>query len=192
MVIKYENRKEQTFYLHKGKTKTGKPKYFFSLKKEGDLVEIIPEGFEVYENPQAQVFLRRKLPKLITSEEINIVENGIKKYSKLKKYIIDVNKEVITIYVSDRELNRLEIKNENLPFHLNHNEIEKYLEQNAHYTSLLQFVLADKEDRLFIALRFCFLGEIDGWISVGKPVPLNKLVKEYLKHLGQDSYFELF
>lgn len=59
MAIKYINRREDTYYLHEGKTKTGKPKYFFSMKKDGVLVDPILAGYEIYENPNAQVFLRR-------------------------------------------------------------------------------------------------------------------------------------
>ena len=58
--ITYTNRRSQTFYLHQGKTKTGRPSYFFSLKSEGPLVQTVPEGYEVYENPRDQVFLRKE------------------------------------------------------------------------------------------------------------------------------------
>ena len=58
MAIEYINRKGDTYYLHERKTKTGKPKYHFSMKKDGELVESIPHGYEIYENPNAQVFLR--------------------------------------------------------------------------------------------------------------------------------------
>ena len=36
-----------------------------------------------------------------------------------------------------------------------------------------------------------FLGSIDDWIDIGHG-KLTTLVKTYLKHLGKDSYFELF
>ena len=77
MHIEHTNRKGQTYYLHVGKTKTGKPKYQFSKKSTGDLVNEIPEGYEIYEHPvNGQVFLRKKLPRLITDLEKNIVEKG--------------------------------------------------------------------------------------------------------------------
>ena len=47
MPVTHVNRKGQTFYLHETKTKTGKPKYFFSMKADGPLVGSIPEGYEV-------------------------------------------------------------------------------------------------------------------------------------------------
>jgi len=35
MSVKHVNRKRDTYFLHEGKTKTGKPKYFFSKESEG-------------------------------------------------------------------------------------------------------------------------------------------------------------
>lgn len=55
MVVKYVNRKGRKHYLHEGTTKTGKPKYCFAMKSEGNLVSAIPQGYEIYENPNAQV-----------------------------------------------------------------------------------------------------------------------------------------
>ena len=65
MAIEYVNRPGDAYYLHEAKTNIGNPKYYFSMKKEGDLVNSIPEGCEIYENPNAQVFLRKITPKVI-------------------------------------------------------------------------------------------------------------------------------
>lgn len=59
MTIQHVNRKGDTYYLHQAKTKTGKPKWFFSTKQTGDLAQAVPGGYEIYENPNAQVFLRK-------------------------------------------------------------------------------------------------------------------------------------
>ena len=69
MPITHTNAKGQTFSLYQGTTKTGKPKYYCAMQSEGTLAEAIPPGYEIYENPNAQVFLRRIPPKLITDEE---------------------------------------------------------------------------------------------------------------------------
>ena len=47
----------------------GKSKYYFSKSAEGNLVENIPEKYEIYENPNGQVFLRPKAEKIISEEE---------------------------------------------------------------------------------------------------------------------------
>lgn len=79
MPITHVNAKEKTYYLHQGTTKTGKPRYYFSTKRDGTLVDTLPEGYEVYENPNAQVFLRRMVPQMIRDEEKQIVTNGMQK-----------------------------------------------------------------------------------------------------------------
>jgi hypothetical protein len=62
--ITHTNAKGQTFALYQGTTKTGKPKYYFAMRSEGTLAKAIPAGYEIYENPNAQVFLRRIPPKI--------------------------------------------------------------------------------------------------------------------------------
>ena len=74
MPVTHVNRKQDTYYLHAGTTKTGKPRYWFSTKAEGDLVNAIPEGYEVYENPDARVYLRKKPPQIVTPEEVAVVK----------------------------------------------------------------------------------------------------------------------
>ncbi len=54
--VTHINRKRVTYYLHVGKTKTGKPRYYFSTKTPANTASEIPEGYEIYENPNAQVF----------------------------------------------------------------------------------------------------------------------------------------
>ena len=73
MTMMHTNRKGKTYYLHQGITKKGNPKYFFALRDEGDLVETIPPGYEIYENPNAQVFLRRIRPQIVTAVVVAIV-----------------------------------------------------------------------------------------------------------------------
>ena len=83
MPVMYTNKKGKMFYLHCGTTKTGKPKYYFSMIREGTLVDTVPDDYEIYENPNAQVFLRRIQPKIITDDEFAVVEKGMKEFSPL-------------------------------------------------------------------------------------------------------------
>jgi hypothetical protein len=149
MPIQYINRKEQVYYLHQGTTKTGKPKYFFSMKAEGNILEAIPEGYEIYENPNAQVFLRKIQPKIITDEERMIVESGMKKFSRLQDYQIDIKQEIITIYTPNQNVNLLsELFSYSLGNKLK--EAETILKRSISYSPMLQFVLIDEPKRIFI------------------------------------------
>ena len=191
MPLQYVNRKGRTFYLHQGLTKTGKPKYFFSMKGEGTLVDNIPDGFEIYENPNAQVFLRKIQPKIISDEEVALVEQGMRQFSKVKYYQIDVKKNTIIIYEANQDVDMLAELLSSAP-QVKTVDKKDLLGQLLSYSPMLQFVLVDEEKRKFVTQRYCFLGSIDDWIQIGKPDKLQNLVKKYVKHLGQESYYSLY
>jgi hypothetical protein len=191
MPITHVNAKGKTYYLHQGVTKTGKPKYYFSLKNTGTLVTAIPAGFEIYETPHAQVFLRKIPPKLITDEERQLVEAGMKQYSDIRYYKIDVKGNAIVIYTVDKDADEFSNRLKGLNPVISETKIGEFFASLAHYSPMLQFTLKDSERRVFSAQRYCFLGSIDDWIYIGHG-ELATLVKTFLKHLGKDSYFELF
>jgi len=56
----------------------------------------------------------------------------------------------------------------------------------------MQFVLIDKKKRLFNIQRYNYRGSIDDWIDIDYFEPLDELVRKYVKHLGQESFFELY
>ncbi len=60
------------------------------------------------------------------------------------------------------------------------------------FSAVFRFTLQDSEKRLFTLERYCFKGPIDDWIYLVGPAELENLAKEYLKHLGQKSLYELY
>jgi hypothetical protein len=185
MPVTYVNRKRDTYYLHAGKTKTGKPRYWFSTKADGDLVELIPQGYEVYENPDAQVFLRKIVAQLVTPAEIAVVKHGLERYAPGQNCLVDVQGDQIVVHHAERialDLKRFGIALTELPTF------------NQRYMKVMRFRLADEKNRTFRVQRWCFRGSIDRWIdlyesrSEGK---LSDLVKRFCPHIGQESFFEL-
>jgi hypothetical protein len=190
--ITHTNAKGKTYYLHQGTTKTGKPKYYFSMQSEGTLAETIPAGFELYENPNAQVFLRRIPPKIITDEERQVVEEGMRKYAEVQDYKIDVQGNAIVVYTADQDIETLAgLFQDIYPDPTTNPQLRTLLRNEIHYSPMLQFLLEDEQRRRFTAQRYCFRGSIDDWIDIGHG-SLPTLVKRYVKHLEQESYFELF
>jgi hypothetical protein len=100
MPVTHVNRKRDTYYLHAGKTKAGNPRYWFSKSTEGDLVDAIPEGHEVYENPDAQVFLRKIVPQRVTPFEVAVVKKGLERYAPGQNCLVDLRKADIIVYHS--------------------------------------------------------------------------------------------
>lgn len=193
MAITYTNRKQKTYYLHQGKTKTGKPKYFFSLKAEGASVTMVPDGFEIYENPNAQVFLRKIPAKVISEDEIAVIEKGMAQFSQVQHFIIDAKKKVVSIFTPSQNVERLSglLTSTADQFGRSQADLDALLEQSLDYTSDLRFVLVDKKKRLFQTQRYCYLGRIDDWIDIGGVDRLGVLVERYVGHLGQESMFDL-
>ena len=191
MSITHTNAKGKIYYLHQGTTKTGKSKYHFSMQSEGTLAETIPAGFEIYETPNAQVFLRRIPPKIITDEERQVVEDGMRKYASVQDYKIDVRGNAIMIHTAHQDSETFREMFSRARPDLDQTQIAALVAQAVHYFPMMQFLLEDEQRRTFTAQRYCFIGSIDDWIGIGHG-QLTTLVKRYVKHLGHESYFELF
>ena len=200
MAVHYTNRTGKTYYLRQGKTKTGKPRYFFSSQQhgKGQPVEDIPKGYEIYEHPEnAQVFLRKTRPQLITDIEKQLVKKYANNLVRSRRYRVDCKDEYITIYESNADtenfrnifddfLNPASLR----PGMTVDNAINTLLRAaDQHYTAMLRFRLADKERRTFTAERFCFRGSIDNWIYLGGPDHLKNLTERYIELLGTDNFF---
>jgi hypothetical protein len=190
--ITHTNAKGKTHYLHQGTTKTGKPKYHFSMQSEGTLAETIPAGFEIYETPNAQVFLRRIPPKIITDEERQVVEEGMRKYADVQDYKIDVKGNAIVVYTADQDMATLAaiVRDPHASSEENARRMQ-LVRESIHYSDVLRFMLIDARRRTFVTQRYCFIGSIDDWIDIGRSGTLAHLVQQYVKHLGKESYFNL-
>jgi hypothetical protein len=185
MSVTHVNRKEDTYYLHAGTTRTGKPRYWFSKSTEGDLIEAIPEGYEIYENPDAQVFLRKIVPQLVTPAEVAVVTKGLERYAPGQYCIVDVQGKHIVVYRAERvrlDLERFGFGVRELP------------PSYRSYMKVMRFMLVDEKDRTFRVQRWCFRGSIDHWIDLWESPSegnLPGLVKNFCPHIGQESFFEL-
>ncbi len=187
--VEHTNRKGKTYYLHVGKTKKGNPRYHFSMEPPSELVREIPEGYEIYENPNAQVFLRKILPKEILDEEMAILEKELRAHAESSKYKIDVKGKVITIFWA----NQSDFGMMMLAAFGGFSKAQEFREKHMHYSPLFRFTLVDPQERLFVAERFCFRGSIDDWLYLlgGGPDSLEILVRKYVRHLGEESFYEL-
>lgn len=164
--VQYVNRKGDTYYLHKGQTRTGKPKWFFSMRTDGDLVESVPDGYEIYENYMAQVFLRTIVPTLVTKAEIEQVEAGVRDLANVRHFLVEAKGETITVYLANQETGFLE---EMLASKFGFADREGFtaaMEKHLTYLPHMRFTLVDEGRRRFIVDRWCFRGSIDGWFSL--------------------------
>jgi hypothetical protein len=199
MTLQYTNRVGKIYYLSEGKTKSGKPQYYFTLKEKDNAVDKIPKGYEIYEHPEnAQIFMRKIRPRVITELEEQFVKNEVKALQRTRKYLVDCKDEYITIYESNQEVedvqkafgklfSRAGIRSDTSPEDVL-TGFTNIMDQN--YTAMLRFCLEDKEKRLFSAERFCFRGHSDRWIYLEDSEKFKELVKRNVDLLGTDKFFE--
>jgi len=190
MAVTWKNRREDVYYLHEGRTKTGKPKYYFSRSDKGMIVDNIPDEYEIYENPNAQVFLRRKLVSLIKDEELDLVERGVRQYADLKNFIVDRKKRTMTVFLPDQDLEGLKAELQRFAL-ISTEKLNDVFEKSLTYSPMLRFSLESEDQRGFLVQRYCFLGSIDDWIHLESSSSLKDMVKKYCKHLGKESFFDL-
>ncbi|NEX16112.1 MAG: hypothetical protein C1943_05625 [Halochromatium sp.] len=201
MAVDYTNRAGQIYHLFEGKTPTGKPRYFFSSRENGKgvRVEKMPEGYEVYEHPEnAQVFIRKKRPRLITDIEEQFVKKQVASLQTSKRYLVDCKDEKITIYESDADPDYFKDAFSELLSLAPNRSTQKRDDAVAaalriidkNYSAMLRFCLDDKVQRTFIAERFCFRSSIDDWMYLTGPDKFASIVTKYVPLLGTDDFFE--
>lgn len=191
MAVEYTNRRGQTYYLHQGSSQAGKPTYHFTLDSRGNLADAIPAGFEVYEHPNGQVYLRKLRPRIFTDDEIGEVEREIERYHWLRHCRVDAKKRAITVFAPNQDVERL---SEMLGLYLAGEEcdVSRVAARLVRYSPRLRFVLVDEEQRTFAVQSYCHLGSADDWVEISKPAPLCDLVRIYVKHMENASWYELF
>jgi hypothetical protein len=190
MTLRYANYKGEAYYLHKGTGKRGGSQYSFSRKEEGTPAKSIPKGYEIYEDPNGRVFLRKIVPTKILKEELSVVDNSIRQYAKTKDYKIDVKGKTITIYLPDLEIDELRTCFDSFVF-VNHSLLDESLKNILTYSPIMRFVLTDEKQREFRVERAGFADADNEWLLLEGGNDLQKLAKKYCRHLGKDSFYDL-
>jgi hypothetical protein len=193
MPITYTNRKDVTYYLHQGQTKSGKSRYFFSIKNKGNLVNEIPAGFEIRESPNGIVSLAKRRPMRILDAEVQIVQDALDRRSHEIDCRLDVKPTSIGVYgrvgptadmlVDIFSKSGLQVMPDRV------NQVREMLDRDARYEPVLRFELQDDEARIFDAERMTYTGE-GGWFYL-KSDHLETLVNWLIPLLETDEFFEL-
>ena len=182
MLLKYTNRKGSDHYLRAAQTKKGKARYYIvkNLEKfsKSELLKEMPKGYEFYEDPDdARVCIRKIITPLFSIEEKKIVDEFMKKHDFIKDYIIELEKEVLTIYTA----------------HMTKDEFptlsNEFLILNQSYNP--QLVFAKKEGN-YIVHRRCHLGRYPDWIPLETNSKLDVLAKKFTFHIGKESLLKFW
>jgi len=194
MPVTYTNWKGVTYYLCRGVTKTGKPRYYFAREPKGEPVAEIPEGWKISESVNGVVSLVKDRPAQIRLEEVEAVEAVVQRHPKSHNYRVAVKRDRIEVYervgLAPDEL-VAELRGVGLLVPGRADWLRELLESRARFTPVLRFTLEDSEQRTFRTERWCYLGSIDGWIEVGPMGSVHLLARQWIPKLGTDALFEV-
>lgn len=191
MPITYTNRKGFKYFLCKGATNTGKPRYYFAREQKNEPIDEVPQGYEIEESVNGIVSLVKFRPKLIPYEESACVEDTLERHPKGRNYRVAVKDKQIIVYEAiGSDLSPL------LDFFtsagMDQNRLQDRMEASAQYSPVMRFILDDQETREYHAERWCYRGSIDDWIHVYRSGKIDHLAKQLIPVLGTDDFFELF
>jgi hypothetical protein len=195
MPVTYTNWRGVTYYLCRGITKTGKPRYYFAREPKGEPVEQIPEGWKISESVNGTVSLVKDRPVQIRPEELKAVEAAVQRHPKSYNYRVAVRDNRIEIYERvgpdlDEFITGLGKVGLLVPGRAE--GLRELLEDRTRFTPVLRFILVDAEQRTFCTERWCYLGSIDDWIDVGPMGPVDRLARQWIPKLDTDALFGVF
>lgn len=201
MPVEYTNRKGKTYTLCQGKTRTGKPRYYFASQPKDVLVEQVPLGYAITESvadeihPNGIVSLAKQRPQQIRPQERAAVEAAVARHPKSERYRVDVKGKQILVYElvgpdADDLIDRLSKYAAWMPDMAERLRADQ--EQHGQFSQVMRFTLTDEETRLFFAERWCYRGRIDGWIDIHRSGEIGLLAKTLIPTLGTDRFFDLY
>ena len=160
--LAYTNRMGDTYFLHEGKTKTGKVRYFVAKKTRAGALATMPEGFEFSESINAVVSVRKiqiSEPKIPT-EDIALVQAEMNLHPHLREYRIDTIKDEIVVF--EPENYHLGLDTGRVPdgFEIVFRNACK-MNRRIRYSPVMKFVPTKKKTE-YTAHRMTYRGE-GGW-----------------------------
>jgi hypothetical protein len=189
--LAYTNRKGVTYYLHEGRTKSGKPRYFFARSVgDGSLVEL-PSGYEVVEsiNGVVSVRLRREGEIAIPDDDLALVRAALERHAHLRHHVVLADRDAIVIHQPDVDLAALQnvaLSFGRLPGRAETTILADRI-RRAHFSPVLRFV---RDGSTYVAHRMTYRGD-GGWSHPLAWGPLDRLVPELVPKVGTEDFFEL-
>jgi hypothetical protein len=188
----YTNMWGVTYYLHEGRTKTGKPRYFVaktirSSESEGASGAVprdeMPEGYEFTESINGVVSVRRidsassKANARVPEADVERVRREVARHPHLRHCKVAVVKGAIVIH-EPRGVMPPELMGTMFGRSAPRPDYEPVMKLEA------------DDSRTYAVFRMAYRGD-GGWsypLDVG---PLGKLVSRYVRHVGTEGFFEL-
>ena len=180
-IVSYTNRFGDTYYLHQGRTKTGKVRYFAAKTLREGALSTMPENFEFSESINGVVSMRRIDPSAASIAEVDVglARTEMARHPHLQYYRIEAVKDEIVVF----EPIGGTPPDWGMVFALGS------LRRRVRYDPVMKFV-SHPERRTYSVHRMTYRGN-GGWSWPLASGSLHELLRRFLACVGTDEFFEL-
>ena len=170
MALPFKTTRGKMYYIKSKLTRKGNTTYYMTRKEDETCLDHLPEGYEVFEKYDTEtLYIRKKQPSQFSPAVVEAISRELKTNTSIQSFQLDIKGNEISIYVAEDSM-----------FGRRLSELMKVIRQE------------DESEPYYEVKRYCFRGSIDDWITVGQEEDIEKVAKEYLIHLGKESYYDLF
>ena len=192
--LSYTNRLDATYYLHEGKTKTGKPRYFVAKTVRPGALSAMPAGYEFSESINGVVSVRRvdtSAPK-ITDSDLAAVRAELARHEHLGRHRVEAVKGEILVYEPAGGMSLDEMRGMARMFGVSSEMLDEFggMRSRIKYEPVMKFV-PEEQDGHYTVHRMTYRGR-GGWSWPLGFGPIEDLVGEYLEAVGTEAFYELY
>jgi hypothetical protein len=190
MTLAFKSSQGKAYFIKAKLTKKGNRSYFLTTKKDDACLNEMPQGYEVFEKyDSGMMFIRKSKKSNFEPEALAIIERELTQNDSISDYKLDVNGNEVTVYIlaSGRPGGTAQNR-------FAEPDRDSFFNQGfrGRYEAAMRIKLhLSKSEREVEFMRYCYRGSVDDWITVGGGNDFKALAKEFLYHLGKDSYYDL-
>ena len=188
-VFAYENRMGVTYYLHEGRTKTGKPRYFFAKTVGQGGLGAVPKDFEVSESINGVVSVRRKTAGApsVPDDDVKVVAAAVDRQPHLQGYVVRAVDNAVVIFEPHPRPSELRDFAQRFGASPHASSFVAERMKKAQYAPIMKF---EQDGAGYVVLRMTFRGK-GGWslpLGAGK---LRGLAVKFVPSIGTEAFFDL-
>lgn len=188
-VFTYKNRMGDTYYLHEGTTKTGKPRYFFAKATRAGALATMPKGLEVCESINGVVSVRRKIAGAspVPDGDVKVVELAVGRHPHLRGYMVRALGNAVVVFEPYPRPDDLQDIAQRLG---GADRAPAFIEDRLKKAQFAPVMKFERDAKGYSVFRMTYRGK-GGWswpLATGK---LPELAKKFVRHINTDEFFEL-
>jgi hypothetical protein len=190
--LKYTNRHGEHYYLHQGRTKTGKVRVYVARTVGEGALDAMPSGFEIAESINGVVSVRRADPSRpqVPPADLETVCTEVARHEHLRRYVVDGREGEIFIHESEQSFDPEGVREMAALFGVSVERVRAAsIRRRPRFAPVMKFAPEPISAGVYVVHRMTYGGH-GGWhmLSAG---PLAALARRYVGHLGKESFFEL-